>query len=165
MNTVNDRKRWSTQITSGCEELIRSTLQCRRLVYVEQSPDEPVDQVKLILDYSGVDAFAIHDKKKHSALSFRVTNYDRPQVTIRASELPQWMERQAYIQPDYHIQLSRPRGQNHIHCMTVVDVNEFRDLVAADQYLTEVALNDGTGSFYRLNAEGFSLPCIKTFTF
>ena len=49
--------------------------------------------------------------------------------------------------------------------MTVVDVNEFRDLVAADQYLTEVALNDGTGSFYRLNAEGFALPCIKTFTF
>lgn len=162
---LQGQKKWSTDITTGCHALLCSTIGCKRIVYVEQDPNEPDDPVKKVLDYSGVDALAIHDFKKTSMLSFRTSNSTRPQVTMRQSERIQWTTTQNYVQPDYHIQLARPKDSPHIHNVVILDLNRFREADNPDSYFREMHFNNGQGSFFKMTDEGLRLPCVRIYQF
>lgn len=162
---LQGQKKWSTDITSGCYQLLCSTIGCKRIVYVEQDPNEPHDPVKQVLDYSGVDALAIHDFKKMSMLSFRTSNSTQPQVTMRQTERIQWTQKHDYVQPDFHVQLARPKGQEHIYNVVILDLNRFREAVDPDHYFNELHYKNGQGSFFKMTDEGLKLPCVRIYNF
>jgi hypothetical protein len=160
------RKSWSTTISSAHEELIKAHTGAHKIEYTEQDETkQDPDPIYTVLDYSGIDALAIGKRPKEiHALSLRVTNWSRPQVTIRATEVDSWTKETNLLRPAYHIQLVQHKG--HTRHMLIVNLNKFRSLPDPMQYLRKTPSNsDPDGYFYNFTEEGLRLPCVRILDF
>lgn len=156
----SERKAWSTSISNGLEELIKNTLPAQKIIYTEQNEQkEEIDPVRQVLDYSGIDAIAVTGIKSAHPLSLRATNWNRPQVTIRAAEVDQWSQEDVYLRPSFHVQFIQDKTGNTKH-LVIVDLKEFRSLKNPLQYMDRITTKKN-GYFYRFNAEGLKLDCVR----
>lgn len=153
----SERLTWSSTISNGHEELIKTTLPAQKVIYTEQNESE--DPFLTVLDYSGIDAIAVTGLKEAHALSLRVTNYNAPQVTIRSSEVDAWNEVTNHLRPSHHVQFVQSEG--HTRYVIIVDLTEFRKLNDSYEYLYKINSKKGNGHFYAFTQEALELPCVR----